>query len=96
MFVAAMHSKTGAVSPGPGGVTTANDVGLWATDSLGSLRLLLQEGDIIGASTIRNFVVLANVAASPSQSRSFNSGGSVIVRAVDSTGAQHVLQIAMP
>ncbi len=96
MFVAAMHSKTGAVSPGPGGITTANDIGLWATDSFGSLRLLLQESDVIGTSTIRNFVVLANVGGSPAQTRSFDPTGSVIVRAVDATGAQHLLQIAMP
>ena len=96
LFVATMHSKTGTASPGPGGITTANDVGLWATDSLGALRLLLQEGDAIGASTVKTFTVLSSVVGSPAQTRSFNNSGSVIVKATDATGAQHLLHIAVP
>jgi hypothetical protein len=96
IFVASMHSKIGITSPGPGGITTANDVGLWATDSLGALRLLLQEGDAIGSSTVKTFVVLSTVVGSPAQTRSFNSGGSVIVKATDVLGAQHLLHIAVP
>ena len=91
-----MRSKTGAVSPGPGGITTANDTGLWATTSFGSLRLLLQEGDVIGAATVKTFTVLSNVVGSPAQTRSFSNSGSVLVRATDTTGAQHLLQIAVP
>ena len=91
-----MHSKSGAASPGPGGITTANDVGLWATDSFGALRLLIRKGDAIGASTVRSFTVLGSVIGSPAQTRSFNSLGSVIVKATDTTGAQHLLHIAVP
>lgn len=79
-----------------GGVTTANDVGLWATDSLGALRLLLREGDVIGASTIKSMIVLSSVAGSPAQTRSFNNNGSVLVKATDALGAQHLLHIAVP
>ncbi len=96
IFVATMHSKSGAASPGPGGITTANDVGLWATDSFGALRLLIRKGDAIGASTVRSFTVLGGVIGSPAQTRSFNSLGSVIVKATDTTGAQHLLHIAVP
>ncbi len=96
LFVASMHSTTAGVSPGPGGITTATDVGLWATDSTGALRLLLQEGDVIGASTVKTFTVLSSVTGSPAQTRSFNHGGSVLVRATDTLGAQHLLQIAVP
>lgn len=91
-----MHRKTLGIAPGPGGITTANDVGLWATDSTGALRLLLQEGDVIGASTVKTFVVLSSVTGSPAQTRSFNSAGSVIVKATDALGAQHLLLIAVP
>jgi hypothetical protein len=96
LFVATMHSKTGPASPGPGGITTANDVGLWATDSSGELRLLLREGDAIGASTVKTFTVLSSVVGSPAQTRSFNNSGSVIVRVTDLLGAQHLLHIAVP
>ena len=96
LFVATMHSKTGPASPGPGGITTANDVGLWATDSSGELRLLLREGDAIGASTVKTFMVLSSVVGSPAQTRSFNNSGSVIVRVTDLLGAQHLLHIAVP
>ena len=96
LFVASMHSKIGTTSPGPGGITTANDIGLWATDSNGALRLLLQEGDVIGTSTVKSFTVLSTVAGSPAQTRGFNAGGSVVLKVTDMTGAQHLVQIAVP
>ena len=96
IFTATMHSTTAGVAPGPGGITTANDTGLWTIDSFGALRLLLQEGDTIGASTVKTFVVLTSVSGSPAQTRGFSSTGSIIVRAVDTTGAQHLLEIAVP
>ncbi len=79
-----------------GGTTTANDMGLWATDSTGALRLLLREGDALGTSTVQTFTVLSTVLGSPAQTRSFNNGGSIILRATDATGAQHLLSIAVP
>ena len=96
LFVATMRSKTGSASPGSGGITTANDIGLWATTSFGALKLLLQEGDLIGAATVKTFTVLTNVTGSPAQTRSFSNNGNVLVRAIDTTGAQHLLQIAVP
>jgi hypothetical protein len=96
IFVAAMASKIGTTSPGPGGVTTADDLGLWATDSFGALRLLIREGDAIGASTVKSFTVLSSVPGSPAQTRSFNNTGAVVVRVTDTTGAQHLVQIAVP
>ena len=95
MFVATMHSKTGSVAPGPGAITTANDVGLWATDFFGNLRLLLREGDAIGSSTVRNYTVLSNVPGSPAQAR-YNDNGNVIVRVTDASNAQHLVLIAVP
>jgi len=96
LFVASMHSKTGTASPGPGGITTAKDVGLWATDSAGALRLLMQEGDAIGTSTVKTMTVLSTVSGSPAQTRSFNNGGHVILRVTDATNAQHLVSIAVP
>jgi hypothetical protein len=96
IFVATMRSKIGITSPGPGGITAANDTGLWATDSFGALRLVLQEGDAIGTSTVKSFVVISSVAVSPAQTRSFNNSGDIIVKATDALGAQHLLHIALP
>lgn len=76
-------------------VTTANDVGLWATDSFGALRLLLREGDPIGTAKVKSFVVLPTVRGSAAQKRSF-SNGRVIVKATDTAGAQHLVQIVVP
>lgn len=89
MFVATMHGKRSIVS----GV---NDTGLWGTDSSGALRLLIREGDVVGTSAVKSFTVLSSVLGSPAQTRSFNRIGSVIVRATDLTGAQHLLHIAVP
>jgi hypothetical protein len=71
-------------------------VGLWATDSFGALRLLIREGDAIGSSTVKSFTVLSSVPGSPAQTRSFNGGGSVVVRVTDATMAQHLVLIAVP
>lgn len=86
----------GGILTGSSGITTANDVGLWAADGTGALRLLLQEGDTIGASTVKSFTVLSSVLGSPAQTRSFNDYGSVIVRVTDTTNAQHIVHIAIP
>lgn len=76
-------------------LTAANDVGLWATDSFGALRLLLREGDPIGTAKVKSFIVLPTVRGSAAQRRSF-SGGRVIVKATDTAGAQHLVQVAVP
>lgn len=89
IFVAKMQGRKA-------GITTANDVGLWAMDSAGAVRLLLQEGDALGASTVKTFLVLSSVSGSPAQTRSFTNTGSVIVKATDAAGAQHLLHIAVP
>jgi hypothetical protein len=96
LFIGTMESKTAGVSPGPGGVTTANDTGLWATDSRGDLHLILREGDPIGASTVKTITVLSSVVGSPAQTRSFNNSGFVLARVIDATGAQHLLRVLVP
>ena len=90
LFVASIRKISGST------VSAANDTGLWATDSRGTLRLMLREGDAIGTSAVKSFVVLSSVLGSPAQTRSFNNGGSVIIRVTDATGAQHLLHIAVP
>lgn len=79
-----------------GGVTSANDTGLWATDGLGGHHLLIREGDAFAGARVRSFTVLSSVLGSPAQTRSFNNNGGVILRVTDTTGAQHLVQIAVP
>ena len=45
---------------------------------------------------MKTFLVLGSVAGSPAQTRSFSNSGSIIVKATDMAGAQHLLHIAMP
>ena len=78
------------------GVGKSSDTGLWATDSFGALRLLLREGDAIGGSKVQKFRVLTSVPSSPTQTRSFNNSGSIIVHVTDATGSEHLLHIAVP
>ncbi len=78
------------------GVGKSSETGLWATDSLGALRLLLREGDALGSSNVRKFSVLTSVLGSPAQTRSFSDTGSVIVRATDAKGAEHLVLITVP
>jgi hypothetical protein len=81
---------------GTGGATTASDVGLWAVDSAGRLRLVVREGDVIAGKTVRTFTVLSVVPGSPGQTRSFNSQGQVIYRAVFTDASQALVQVQMP
>jgi len=84
----------------PGGVTPGSDIGLWAVDSTGLLRLLVREGDPveIGGITkkLRSFSVLSAVLGSPGQARSFNQQGEVVYRAYFIDGTQAVVKVQMP
>lgn len=84
------------LAQGPGAVTAADDLGLWGMSSGGQLRLLMREGATFGSSTIKAFTVLSSVSGSAAQTRSFNKVGAVVVRVTDATGAQHIVQIAIP
>lgn len=103
VFVASMLTKTPsagpglpATAPGPGGVTTANDTGLWAVDSSGALHLLLREGQTLSSKVVKSFVVLANVPGSPGESRSFNSHRQVLVKVTFDDKSMTLLQIGIP
>jgi|GEM_PF-2743317 len=64
---------------GPGGVTSANDTGLWAMDAQGNLRLLLREGTtVIGSKTVKSFKTIAASSGNPGITRNFNAAGEII------------------
>lgn len=81
---------------GRAGITTAKDTGLWATDSAGAIKKLIQEGDPIGASKVASFRVLSTVAGSSAQTRSFNSSGEVVIQVTDTKAGTHLLHVVVP
>jgi hypothetical protein len=95
MFTASLTSGTAKVNRG-------NDVGLWATDSTGKLRLILQEGQQVGpapAKSLRSFEILGAVSGSPGQLRAWSAGdphARIIYRATFTDGSVGILSTAVP
>ena len=84
-------------APGPGGTLAATDTGLWGTDGLGALRLLLREGVTqVDGATLKSFTVLGAVSGAPGSSRSFNSAGQIVVRGTFSDGAARIVIQRVP
>ena len=81
---------------GSGGGTTANDTGLWATASDGSLMLVLREGDAFGTRIVKKFQALESIVGSPGQSRRFNAAREVITLLTFTDGSQSLVQVAIP
>lgn len=83
-----------------GGVKAANDMGLWAQDGSGTLRLLLREGDPLdvddGEKKVKTFAVLGLVSGSPGQTRAFNREHQIAVRVTFLDGSQAIVKIAVP
>jgi hypothetical protein len=78
-------------------VTAANDSGLYISLAGAAPRLILQEGDEIGDSTVRSFASLTAVSGSTAQRRSFSADGSkLLIRVVAKDGTQHLLHVALP
>ena len=78
------------------GVTTKNNVGLWAVDSTGTLRQLLRTGDVIGGKAITGIHALTGTTGSLGASRGFNERGTVITRVSLAKGGQAILRIDIP
>lgn len=86
----------GTLKPGAGPVDTNNDVGLWAVDSLGEVRLLVREQDTVGGKTLKSFSALGAVSASNGVRRSFNNSGQVAFHAYFTDGSQGVVRVQVP
>ena len=88
---------TAQMLAGAGGVTTADDLGLWALDGVGVLRLIVREGvTVIDGKTVKSFAVLSAVSGSPGQTRAFNSAGELLYRVTFTDDSQAVMMTAMP
>ncbi|MHA3771732.1 DUF7453 family protein [Verrucomicrobiota bacterium sgz303538] len=90
----------GKMMPRLGGVSTANDAGLWATDGNGEVHLLVREGDNIEVAgitkAVKSFTVLAVVPGSPGQTRAFNRARQLVYRATFMDGSQAIVRVQMP
>ena len=91
---------TARLQVGAGGVTTASANGLWAVDRLGSVRLMLRDGNPVDlgdgvVKTLKAFTVLTAVPGSPGHSR-FSDGASILYRANFTDGSQSVLRLVLP
>jgi hypothetical protein len=83
-------------TPGPGGITTATDVGLWGIASDGLLRAMLREGDVFAGKTVRTFTMLSAVSGSNGVRRAFTPDGAVVLRAAYTDGSTEILKIVLP
>ena len=91
LFVATLRSKP---------ATRKSSTGLWAVDSSGAPQLLLRTGGEVQvgaeAKGLRDFTALNAVSGSPAQTRSFNSAGQLIYRALFTDGTEAIQTIALP
>ncbi len=81
---------------GAGGVTAANDAGVWAVDSTGTLRHLFREGDEVNGKTVKSFTVLNAVPGSPGVTRAFNNLAQVVWRAVFTDRSTGIVITSVP
>ena len=71
-------------------------MGLWAVDSLGEVRLLVREQDVVEGKMLKSFSALQAVSGSAGVRRSFNSKGQLVYRAYFSNGSQGVVKVQVP
>jgi hypothetical protein len=84
-------------SSNPGNVRSANDKGLWAIDSTGTLRLAVREGDSIEGRTIASFTALHSPKKTQrTHLRSFNANRMIVYLATFTDGTTGIVQAALP
>jgi hypothetical protein len=86
---------------GAGGVTSANDVGIWAEDLAGVLRLIVREGDLLEVlpgdfRTVSSLIMRGGTGADSGQGSGFNDAGQVafIANFTDGTSGVFVSDVA--
>lgn len=84
------------LTQGIGGVTPANDYGVWAVDHTGTLRLLVREGDSIGGKTVKSINVLKAVPGSVGAQHSFNNSRKVIYQTAFTDGTSAIATTTIP
>jgi hypothetical protein len=83
--------------PNPANIAVSNNMGVWAVDSGGVLRLIVRAGDAFDAARkIKAFTFLSWVDGSPSQSRFFNNQSEIVYRATLSDDSQVIVKARVP
>lgn len=82
--------------PNPGEVSSRSDVGLWAVDSSGALRLVTREGQQVGNRTISEITVLNVSATSAASLRGFNNVGTIVYRATFTDNSTAIIKAELP
>ena len=77
-------------------VTSRTKLGLWATDSTGTVRQILRTGAVIGTKTLTGFTLLNALPGSFGARRSYNSTHSLAVQATFSDHTQALLRVDVP
>lgn len=86
----------GELQRGPGGVTGADDVGVWAMGSAGTLRCLFREEDTIGGKKLKSYTVLKAISGTPGVTRSWNDAGEVVWLATFTDGSSAIVKTQVP
>jgi uncharacterized repeat protein (TIGR01451 family) len=84
------------LTPGVGGVTSANDTALWVRTSGGDLRVALREGDAVAGRTVKSFKILGSVSGSPDQRRAFNGSRQMVALGSFTDGFSSLVRIDVP
>jgi len=90
IFIAALATRAAD------GVSTANNLGIWAVDSTGALDLLLRTGDNAGNNIIHDIVALVPATGSPGAANGYDDNGDVAALVTFTTGAQEVVVLQVP
>ena len=98
-FVAKIAPGTGGKTP-PMGVNATNNLGLWAVDSTGELRLIVRTGDTMhvggNVKTLSLMTILSPVLGSPGQARSYNHAQDLVFRATFTDRTQAIMRVHLP
>jgi hypothetical protein len=96
----------GKLAPGaggtalPNGIGATNNIGVWAIDSTGTLRLIVRTGDILkvgGQPKVLSLVtILGPVLGSAGQARSYNTTRYLVFRATFTDRSQAIMQLVIP
>jgi len=84
------------LAAGPGGITTANDSGLYAVARSGATIELLRESKVLLGKAVKNFNVIQSVAGSAGAARSFNANAQVAVLVTFSDNSTAIVNIDVP
>ena len=95
VFTASLQRGPGKLA-GPGGITSIDDVGLYAVDSAGQVREILRENQSLLGKTVKTFSALKAVAGSAGVGRSYNSAAAVVALVTFTDHSVAMVRVRVP